>query len=245
VAASNATGGWAFRGKVIVQTLVEHLLTVQGMTQAKQVLLTGFSAGGFGVLNNADFVGQLVQKGAQAATYKAYADSTWDQDVPTFNPGDQDSRYTVQELHTNFHAIFDDSCEAVYAAAGEQWRCLFGVYVYPFISTPLFVAGYQYDMPFLGDVGPPFTNATGAYAAVLKDGFLMQTRPLNAFFSPNCYCHGVESYDARWNYITVNGTTASTAVWNFLNGQPSRNVDTCTTIGCNPTCSCVFNPKTL
>jgi hypothetical protein len=36
-------GGFNFRGKVIVQTLIEHLLTQQSppMTQAKNILLTG------------------------------------------------------------------------------------------------------------------------------------------------------------------------------------------------------------
>jgi len=244
VTASNATGGWYFRGKVIVQTLIESLAYQSpSLSKAEHVLLTGFSAGGFGVLNNADFVGELVQKIAPNANYRAYVDSGWLQDVPTYHLGWSSSRTAMQELHSNFEAQFDATCESTYKTIGEEWRCQFAVYVYPFISTPFFLAGYQYDSPFLNDVSPPFNASTGEYAELLSRNFVMETQPLDAVFAPNCYCHGVESYDARWNFIVVNGTTASTAVWDFLNGKPTRNYDTCLPIGCNPTCSCVYNPQ--
>eukprot|EP00026_Physarum_polycephalum_P004876 Phypoly_transcript_04900.p1 GENE.Phypoly_transcript_04900~~Phypoly_transcript_04900.p1 ORF type:complete len:383 (+),score=41.65 Phypoly_transcript_04900:775-1923(+) len=244
IEASNATGGFHFRGKVIVQTLVEHLLTKQtpSMTEAKFILLTGFSAGGMGVLNNADFVGAMVSKAVPAATYKAYADSGWLLDVPTYGLT-WTSRQQLQSLYTNFNAQFDDSCVAALEPVGQAWRCQFGDIVHSFITTPLFIAQYQFDMPFMNDVAPPFNTSTWEYASVLRRDMLMQTSTLPSQFSPNCYCHGVESYDTRWNVIQVNGTTASDAVYNFfINGENSRNVDTCDTFICNPTCVCVW-PK--
>jgi len=243
--ASNSTGGlpWSFRGKVIVQTLIDHLLTQQTppMTQAKQILLTGFSAGAFGVFNNADFVGQMVTKGAPSAEYKAYADSGWLLDVPTYHPTYTASRTEVQTLYKNFNAQFDATCVAVYQPYDEAWRCLFADTVVLFITTPLFIAGYQFDMPFLNDVAPPFNASTQEYADLMRQDFLLQSEPHSAFFSPNCYCHGVESYDTRWNVIMVNGSTASDAVWNFFsNNMMARHVDTCSTFACNPTCSCIW-----
>jgi len=241
VTASNATGNWHFRGKVIVQTLILHLLKQSpSLSAAKQILLTGFSAGALGVLNNADYVGQLLQQAAPQAEYKAYADSGWLLDVPEYRSGNPPSRAGIQLLYRNFNATLNANCEAIYKSRGEGWRCMFADYVYPFITTPLFVAGYQFDSPFLNDVAPPFNASTGEYAELLRQSFLMQAGPLPAFFSPNCYCHGVESYDTRWNYIKVNGTTASEAVWDFLNGKPTRNHDTCAPLGCNPTCSCIW-----
>jgi len=243
VGASNATGGWHFRGKKIVETLIQHLLTVQSpsLSQAKLVLLTGFSAGAFGVFNNADFVGQLLKKGAPHAEYKAYADSGWLLDVPNYHSTNNPSRTSIQNIHRNYDATFDVDCEAVWKTRGEEWRCGFPDNAIPFINTPLFVVGYQFDAPFLNDVRPPFDDSTGEYAELLRQTFLMQSRSLSGFFSANCYCHGTESFDGRWNFIKVNGTTAAEEVWRFLNGQPTRNIDTCLPVGCNPTCSCIYN----
>lgn len=242
VAASNETGGYHFRGKVIVQTLIQHLLTVQSppLTQAKYILLTGFSAGGMGVLNNADFVGSMLSKAVPDATYKAYADSGWLLDIPTYGQS-WSSRLQMQTLYKNFNAQFDASCVAALEPVGQAYRCTFGDTVNAFITTPLFIAQYQFDMPFMNDVRPPFNTSTWEYASMLRRDMLMQTAALPSQFSPNCYCHGVESYDTRWNVIHVNGTTASDAVYNFfINGENSRNVDTCDSFICNPTCSCVW-----
>jgi hypothetical protein len=240
IEASNKTGGFTFRGKVIVQTLIQHLLTQQSppMTQAKHILLTGFSAGAMGVLNNADFVGAIVNKAVPTANYKAYADSGWMLDAPTYyQPGS--SRYSVQTLYKNFNAQFDYSCVAALEPVAQGWRCQFGDIVHSFITTPLFIAQYQFDSPFMNGIGPPFNASTWTYVSTLRRDMLLQTQDLSSQFSPNCYCHGVESYNTRWNVIRVDNTTASEAVYNFfINGVDSRNVDTCDTFVCNPTCAC-------
>eukprot|EP01113_Clastostelium_recurvatum_P034231 TRINITY_DN4617_c0_g1_i3.p1 TRINITY_DN4617_c0_g1~~TRINITY_DN4617_c0_g1_i3.p1 ORF type:complete len:390 (+),score=63.77 TRINITY_DN4617_c0_g1_i3:3-1172(+) len=239
-----AVDSWVFRGKVVVESVVQHLAKTQSISEAEYVLLTGFSAGGMGVLHNADFVGDLVHTVAPNATYKAFVDSGWLLDLPYYDQNYISPRLQMQTAYKNFNIQSDVDCMNVFAPSGEQWRCTFADQVVPFIRSPLFVAGYQYDIPFLGNVSPPPFNATmGESAYIFRGTYLMQSSSLPYQFAPNCYCHGVQSYDTRWNVILINGMSASSSVWSFLMGQtPSgmRNIDSCKDLGCNPTCSCVW-----
>jgi hypothetical protein len=54
-------GGLQFRGKRIVNAVVVDLLSQRGLFNATHVLVTGDSAGGVGVMNNADWVGGLLR----------------------------------------------------------------------------------------------------------------------------------------------------------------------------------------
>jgi len=236
--ASSGTGGWYFMGRVIVEALIKHLLQVQSMYTAKYVLLTGFSAGGMGVFHNADFVGSIVKAAIPDVTYKAYVDSGWSLDIVPYYLGVTERDY-AKGITTNFNAVYDDECKSVYEASGEQWRCYFGLYSYPFIRTPIFWAQHQYDSAFI-DVEPPFNSSTGEYARDVQQTFLLHFSQFENVFQSNCYCHGVEAYDDRWNGIEINEITPSTAVWWFLLGQSSRHVDQCQPMDCNPSCSCIY-----
>jgi hypothetical protein len=59
-------------GKTVVSSLIHHLLYVQkpNMQSAKQILLTGDSAGGVATLNNADFVWSLISPAIPNVQYK-------------------------------------------------------------------------------------------------------------------------------------------------------------------------------
>jgi len=240
-AGNRKINGYYFAGHIIVKALIDHLLNVQSpsLKTAKLVLLTGFSAGGFGVLNNADYVASLIANASPGIIFKAFVDSGWLADFPGYN-STAGPRNLIQQAFKYFYLQLDQSCVAALPYS-QQWRCSFADYVLPFITTPIFVAGYQYDSPFV-DVYPPFNNQTGTYAATSRNNYLMQTSDLPFLFAPNCYCHGVQAYDARWNGIKIDGVTASESVWNFLAGtvSSSRSVDSCETVDCNPTCTCVY-----
>jgi len=212
------------------------------MSTAKSILLTVFSAGGIGTYHNADYVGSLVKAAIPGVKYKAYADSGWILDTPSYSP-EVPQRQIGQSILTNFRATFNEACMDIYKTSNEQWRCFFGLYAYPFIKTEMFWAQHQFDSPFVG-VYPPFNDSTNEYAHTIQQTFLLQLSPFNSVFQPNCFCHGVEAYSDRWVGITVNGISPSTAVWNwFINDKPSRNVDTCVPVNCNPTCVCTYESK--
>jgi len=238
-AADNQTYNWHFQGKTIIRALILHLLSKQNppMTQATQVLLTGFSAGGMGTYVNVDFVGELVAAAVPSAKYRGYVDSGWFLDFPPFNPGPGPSDEAMA-LYRNWNSIWNEKCTTAYKPSGEEWRCVFPQYSYPFVTTPTYFAQHQYDSPFLG-VGYPFSNnQTAEYGKVVSEYFLMVSSRVPALFSPNCYAHGIESYDARFNVISINGITDAEALWRWLQlSSPSRNIDACTPVNCNKACA--------
>merc|ERR1712113_1352882 len=69
--ASPATYGWAFKGKVIVREVFRALAKSHGLQDVSAVYLTGVSAGGMGVLVNADSVGEYIANVAPSANYAA------------------------------------------------------------------------------------------------------------------------------------------------------------------------------
>ena len=50
------TGQWQFKGKRIVAALIADLLKNEGLDEAEEILVTGDSAGGVGIMNNAYFM---------------------------------------------------------------------------------------------------------------------------------------------------------------------------------------------
>ncbi len=55
---------FAFRGKIIFQSIFRQLMEKHGMDQADEILLGGSSAGGVGILNNAQWVREEMPPGA-------------------------------------------------------------------------------------------------------------------------------------------------------------------------------------
>ncbi len=73
---------WHFRGRKILKAAIQELLAM-GLSIATYVVLSGSSAGGYGVYNNADDVGQMVP---QKARYVAIADTGFFIDHPAYGP---------------------------------------------------------------------------------------------------------------------------------------------------------------
>lgn len=71
-----------FRGRRIVDRLLDELLQKRGLHQARTVLLAGSSAGGLATLMHADHVGITLRAAAPELTdYRAVADAGWFPDI--------------------------------------------------------------------------------------------------------------------------------------------------------------------
>jgi len=243
---SNATNGWIFAGKRVIESLIFHLVQYQkpSLATANQILLTGFSAGGMGTSYNADFVGTLLRIHVPAARYRAYVDSGFVTDLPDYNSGFSGQRVAFASMISNWKLVLDEDCEAFYGKIGQTWRCMMGDYLFPFLSTPTFYAQHQYDSPFLHSAPNPPGNATVAeFVEVCKNKLLTDQAVISGLFNPSCYLHGVEAYDNRWNVIEVDGVTPAGAVWEWFQGnlsRPVRYVETCYGFACTKTCPADF-----
>ena len=75
---------WHFRGKMILQAVVEDLLNSYGLRQSNVALLMGTSAGGVGVMLNADFVHGMLKQAVPNIVFRALMDSGWFVDMKAY-----------------------------------------------------------------------------------------------------------------------------------------------------------------
>ena len=72
---ANAAGlQFAFRGKIIYQSIFKQLMSENGMATANSIMLAGSSAGGVGVINLAQWTRQMMPVGAELLLF---VDSGW------------------------------------------------------------------------------------------------------------------------------------------------------------------------
>jgi hypothetical protein len=75
---------WSFQGVAIIEAVLQDLVAYQGMAAAKEVLFSGCSAGGQGVVNNLDRIAPLLPAGVKRLG--GLADAGWLLDVNTQLP---------------------------------------------------------------------------------------------------------------------------------------------------------------
>jgi len=238
--ASNATGGWHFRGLRIVQQIILDLLFNQtpSLQNATQVLLTGDSAGGVATFNNADEIGEMIKLINPQVYYRAFVDAGMFLDYPVYNSGYISFSEIAQALITFNGVQYAPLC--VINLPNENWKCFHLQYFQPYLITPTIYHEFRFDGANLGFDGvpaPPYSNVTTNWILTFGTNMTLQLLNLAAFFSPACTLH--EVIDSNYfNDIIVQGTTFAPVLGNwFLNGnKPVHLTDSCQTIECNPTC---------
>ena len=236
---------WYFAGRNIIRGVVEDLLGM-GMAQATQVLFTGCSAGGQGVVNNADFVASLVPS---SADYRAIGDAGWLVNFPPFSDSVASLAAEMSAAHSLWKSALDPDCAA--ANSDDPSLCLFSPTAALYIQAPILIQTEQDDMFQLPrDIGhgPPYNAAELAYTYKYRSEVqrtLGLLRPPSAAFSPSCYGHCFTESD--YDYTTIQVRDASGGMWtlknvvdSWLSGSPVNIYSTCTenqafncSIGCH------------
>lgn len=154
------------RGQAIRAAMLATLLSPQpiagsplpSLSNASEVVITGASAGGLTVLLHVDSIADTVREGAAAAGGGGTAPSI----VAVTNCGffldgtDVWGGSQFRQVYQNVVALHNvsgpDSTDAqcweslpTTVDATESWRCFMAPFVYPYISTPLFLVNSQYD----------------------------------------------------------------------------------------------------
>ena len=131
---------------------------------------------------------------------------------------------------------------------GAEWKCLFGQYRMPYLTTPYFANQAQFDTFQLEyDVGgnPPTTAAQVAFADAFQQASLAVVNSLptpqqqgSGMFSTSCLLHCVTDGPDFWT-VTVNGQSLENALsaWYFKGSAPVRIVDnSCQGWACHTAC---------
>ena len=194
------TGGFAFRGRTIFRAVIQDLkLRSSGanLATAQQILLSGTSAGGVGVMVHLDWLAQQLPQ----AKLRGINDAGWTPDVQTFFPLPDISR--VDRALALWDGKPDASCAKANPKA--QYRC-YTSSVYPYISNPLMVQMSQYDTVYLGALGvhAPFSSSEAQIANLFALAVRDSLQPVDAAFSPRTHTHGLLPYP-RFSTVKING----------------------------------------
>lgn len=229
---------FSFRGQHVVPALLEDLH--DELSGASDVLFTGGSAGGIGVLVN----WPLVRKALSGVPrLRAIPDAGWF--LTTMKPYSPKSVPITKQLKDGMALWAGQPGVECAAAMGPKgaYQCYSGPVAYPFLPGPgdVMVLKAQTDAWTLGNDGvslkPPYKAAELEWvvelAAEVRATF--QLDKVASVFSANCIYH--TALMSLWDTLSVGGTVLGEAVqqWFFDNITVAA-VDGCQTPMCNPTC---------
>lgn len=249
-----------FRGKAVLEALMAKLRTSYGLSSAKNVLLTGCSAGGYATYAHADAVkGMIESKALQRYKVAGLSGFFLDHLNTAGEPylqGNYDYMYNMQNMTLGVNA-------GCVKATGGAGNCSFPQDNYAHIQAPYFVLNSMVDAWQMGNdlqVGCQLkkcnASQVASIAAYQKDFYAAISsystfgRKGNGAFLYNCVLHCGEQNSNGFNSITVEPLgggaktlmqAALTTWWNSADEPAASHtyVETCSLTGpegCNPTC---------
>ena len=210
-----------FRGRRIVDAVLDDLQdrSVVGtptLRDATEVLFAGTSAGGIGMHNNLDRVAARLSW----ARLKGVSDSGWPADMKPYGPGTMQVRPDGAALIEYVNAQPDESCMA--ANPGQKGRCLLEPFVFPYLTTPMFVYADQRDPVHLGTygiVGAPTSREQRAYVDDYGRLLREELAKVPGVFSPNINKHTSLGTD-RFHSVSIEGHDLAETMGNWYFGRP-------------------------
>ena len=249
----NETFPFVFAGHSIFRAVVATLRNHSGIDAADTVLLSGSSAGGIGAFVNADYLTAALP-GARSVLSAPQAGWFFPQTVSysSFAAGALGPPYagTSEPLRELWQPLADARCVAAHNAS----FCLSIGNAYKFWTTPFFVANNNADSNQIfaqqGCPNPPTSPTAAAYVsytvARTNESIVLQVlaQPRKAghalpdgLWIATCLLHTSDI-----NVVTparAAGVAYAAALGAWVRGDTSqitRAYDSCSVVGCNPTC---------
>lgn len=186
---------WQFRGRDVVAAVFATFFAQPNTLSAPQeILFSGCSAGGQGLLYNLDAMADYVSLNTPAGlVFKGFADSGWMMNFPSaVNP--------TSEIHTQFKAGYKlwqpkpNTCTLVNPV--DPSNCFFSPTLMPFLQTPVLIQSSGYDsfqVPY-DCCSPPFTSsAAKQYSSEMamrtREAMVALIKRPHAVYSPSCFTH--------------------------------------------------------
>jgi len=245
----------------IVDTVLEHLYNTTSFAGAKQLLLSGGSAGGFGAFHLADYVGERSRAlGVPLTRYKVspQAGYFFAKDVCLFETFALGSKVPFDLFATAYVSLIQNAYipPACAAALGDKLkhRCWDVNVLQNYITTPLFVAQNLADSNQINDeLFCPGSVCNNHYkenstAAKYMQDFVnkstvsltnhIKLHPKNGLFAPSCFKHTEDLCMTIGPQIHGVSYGQSLGSWYFEdNKYPTVLMDHCTTSAvCNRNC---------
>jgi hypothetical protein len=127
---------WHFKGRDIINAVFNELINNHNLNQADNVILSGASAGGWGILSQGDHIKNNFLNTIDVSLLSDSGFlSSFDNIFGTTNPDE-----LLVHNHDYWGSLVDSNCNL-----SDQWKCHVGKYNKNYISTPLFVIQDQFD----------------------------------------------------------------------------------------------------
>jgi len=217
--ATPESGGWHFRGARIVRAVIGDLMNPTitlppNLAVAKEVLFSGSSAGGNGVMSNLDWVAEQLPQ----VSVRGLNDAGWIVDVTPYDSSIAPPLVQTQQGYALWNGTVDASCLA--ANPGAEGRC-YTEYAYPYISTPLFVQMAQFDTSSLHRLGItlPADENERAYMLEFAAAVRQSLEPVPAAFSPATTTHSILGNAQFWT-LRIAGQSLRDLLGNWFFGRP-------------------------
>eukprot|EP01052_Picozoa_sp_SAG31_P019271 SAG31_NODE_1398_length_8501_cov_5.407046_11_plen_488_part_00 len=155
----NSTDALYFRGRANLQRTLEVLKRDFGLGHAREVVVSGGSAGGLTTYLNLDYIAEAIPNarvvGMPVAGYFLdHPRAPFAAPIPPFpQPGYLGSYpASIKYMFMMFHSStqLSSKCRAAFAPAGEEYKCLMAPYAVEFISSRFFAVQSRFDEWQLG-----------------------------------------------------------------------------------------------
>ncbi|KAF2904870.1 hypothetical protein ILUMI_01303 [Ignelater luminosus] len=191
-----------FMGTLVVQQVVRDLVPL-GLENSTNLLLTGSSAGGTGVMINLDPVRELLHEilKLKHIAVRGVTDSGWFLDRTPYAPTGRPAVEAIRKGMQLWQGRVPKRCRRVYE--NEPWRCYFGYRLYPTLKTPLFIFQWLFDEAQMDadNVGAPVTKQQWDYIHKMGDALRQSFENVSAVFAPSCISHSVLT---KRDWLSVN-----------------------------------------
>jgi len=268
VNATEQTWGLYFSGHVNFVRIIDLILEDQtygpALKNAKQVLLSGSSAGGLGAFYNVDYLADRLPwatvKGAPICgwLFPGYAEDQPDQPYatpsswPNWNQGKVGSDFDTDQLVVLWDIFLNKDCVHNFTS-DINYMCYSVHNFYSFIKSSLFIMQNQFDtnqiheellLPWDQDFLPKHREYIAYFGRSLRNSTerKLSLKPEDGLFLASCYDHGEGLGVGGTTIVRGYNQTALLGDWFFQHRKFGSHqiIDNCVMkkpgLPCNPTC---------
>ncbi|XP_074030873.1 palmitoleoyl-protein carboxylesterase notum isoform X2 [Leptinotarsa decemlineata] len=203
---------FSFMGSFIVRQVVRDLIPL-GLENSTDLLLTGSSAGGTGVMLNLDYVKELLHEDLMLTqiNVRGVADSGWFLDRTPYAPTMKLAVDGIRKGMDFWRGKVPRRCREEYMS--EPWRCYFGYRLYPTLKAELFVFQWLFDEAQMDvdNVGAPVTKQQWDFIHKMGNALRHSFENVSAVFAPSCISHAVLT-KKEWQSVKINDVSIAEAL---------------------------------
>lgn len=224
-----------FRGRRVLRLLMENLRRQQNLQKAKEVILSGTSAGGLALILQGDYIRKFLPKNIKV---RGLADAAF------FLDQKRNGAHSNRMAHKQFKALYElhrpvlkKKCVDSYPKK-DRYLCLFPQNTIHFVKLPLFIVNSLYDhwqLSYLEGINCIYDNSEcktqqrdhilnfrNRMYSTLNDVKTFKNN--TGIFANSCIAHGQVILDYTWARSKIDNTSIAEAFVNWY--KSSEDADT-------------------